>query len=104
MKNNILVMGGGGFLGAVLVERLLKEGYRVKILDSFIYGRKAVEKYANTVQMPRNRLSIRTTFRIHCHLERDPFLLLLLLQIRKRKPIRRPDLQLAGSDSKTGNK
>ena len=36
--------------------------------------------------------------------KRDPFLLLFLLQIRKRKPIRRPDLQLAGSDSKTGNK
>lgn len=44
--DKILVIGGGGYLGAVLVERLLKEGYRVKILDSFIYGKKAVEKYA----------------------------------------------------------
>lgn len=44
---NILVIGGAGFLGAVLSERLLKEGYSVRILDSFIYGRKAVEKYDN---------------------------------------------------------
>lgn len=42
---NILVIGGAGFLGAVLTERLLMEGYAVRILDSFIYGRKAVEKY-----------------------------------------------------------
>lgn len=47
MKNkNILVIGGAGYLGAVLTERLLKEGYSVRILDSFIYGKKAVEKYA----------------------------------------------------------
>lgn len=46
MKEKILVIGGGGYLGAVLVERLLQEGYRLKILDSFIYGRKAVEKLA----------------------------------------------------------
>jgi len=46
MKEKILVIGGGGYLGAVLVERLLKEGYRLKILDSFIYGKKAVEKLA----------------------------------------------------------
>jgi nucleoside-diphosphate-sugar epimerase len=44
MKEKILVIGGGGYLGAVLVERLLNEGYRLKILDSFIYGKKAVEK------------------------------------------------------------
>lgn len=42
----ILVIGGGGYLGAVLVERLLREGYPVRILDSFIYGKKAVEKYS----------------------------------------------------------
>jgi nucleoside-diphosphate-sugar epimerase len=46
MKNKVLVIGGAGYLGAVLTERLLKEGYPVRILDSFIYGKKAVEKYS----------------------------------------------------------
>ncbi len=47
MNSKILVIGGGGYLGAVLVERLLKENYSVRILDSFIYGKTAVEKYIN---------------------------------------------------------
>lgn len=47
MKEKILVIGGAGYLGAVLTDRLLKEGYPVRILDSFIYGKKAVEKYVN---------------------------------------------------------
>jgi len=47
MNSKILVIGGGGFLGAVLVERLLMENYSVRILDSFIYGKRAVEKYKN---------------------------------------------------------
>jgi nucleoside-diphosphate-sugar epimerase len=47
MKEKILVVGGAGYLGAVLTGRLLKEGYPVRILDSFIYGKKAVEKYIN---------------------------------------------------------
>ncbi|HJY63886.1 MAG TPA: NAD-dependent epimerase/dehydratase [Ignavibacteria bacterium] len=45
MNSKILVIGGGGYLGTVLVERLLKENYYIRILDSFIYGKAAVEKY-----------------------------------------------------------
>jgi len=33
-----MVIGGGGYVGAVLVPKLLKEGYRVKVYDLFIYG------------------------------------------------------------------
>lgn len=51
MKDKILVIGGAGYLGAVLTERLLREGYRVRILDSFIYGKKAVEKYINNPEV-----------------------------------------------------
>jgi nucleoside-diphosphate-sugar epimerase len=46
MKEKILVIGGAGYLGAVLIERLLADGYNVRVLDSYIYGKKAVEKYA----------------------------------------------------------
>ncbi|HRJ86788.1 MAG TPA: NAD-dependent epimerase/dehydratase family protein, partial [Ignavibacteria bacterium] len=44
--NKVLVIGGAGYLGSVLCDRLLSEGYSVRILDSFIYGKRPVEKYA----------------------------------------------------------
>ena len=35
---NVLVTGGGGYVGAVLVPKLLESGYAVRVLDLFIYG------------------------------------------------------------------
>lgn len=35
---DVMVIGGGGYVGAVLVPKLLKAGYRVKVYDLFIYG------------------------------------------------------------------
>lgn len=34
----VLVTGGAGYIGAVLVPKLLDKGYRVKVLDLYIYG------------------------------------------------------------------
>lgn len=34
----ILITGGGGYVGAVLVPKLLAAGYRVRVLDLFLYG------------------------------------------------------------------
>ena len=34
----VLVTGGAGYVGAVLVPKLLKSGYHVKVLDLYIYG------------------------------------------------------------------
>jgi nucleoside-diphosphate-sugar epimerase len=42
MENNrkrILVIGGGGYVGAVLVPKLLKLGHEVTVLDTFWFGR-----------------------------------------------------------------
>jgi nucleoside-diphosphate-sugar epimerase len=42
----ILVVGGAGYLGSVLTRKLLAAGYSVRVLDSFIYGRRALEELA----------------------------------------------------------
>ncbi len=38
VKKTVLVTGGAGYVGAVLVPKLLKKGYKVKVLDLYIYG------------------------------------------------------------------
>ena len=35
-----LVVGGAGFIGSTLVDELIKEGWRVKIIDNFLTGKK----------------------------------------------------------------
>lgn len=35
---NILVIGGAGYIGSVLIRKLLKRGYRVVVLDALLYG------------------------------------------------------------------
>ena len=37
----VLVTGGGGFIGSNLVERLVKDGYDVRVLDNFATGHRA---------------------------------------------------------------
>jgi nucleoside-diphosphate-sugar epimerase len=39
MSDLVLVTGGAGFIGSHLTERLIERGYRVRVLDSLVYGR-----------------------------------------------------------------
>ncbi|MBI4445916.1 MAG: NAD-dependent epimerase/dehydratase family protein [Acidobacteria bacterium] len=50
----VLVTGGAGYVGSVLVPKLLARGYRVKVLDLYIYGEEvlaAVREHPNLQQI-----------------------------------------------------
>lgn len=44
---NIFITGGAGYVGAILVPKLLAKGYKVTVLDLMIYGQEVLPKHAN---------------------------------------------------------
>jgi nucleoside-diphosphate-sugar epimerase len=43
----VLVVGGAGYIGSIVVRMLLKRGFRVRVLDSLVYGASAIEGVLN---------------------------------------------------------
>jgi nucleoside-diphosphate-sugar epimerase len=54
-EKRILVTGGAGYIGSILVNRLLHSGYKVVVLDKLMFG---VEPIKNFMQTPNPNLSI----------------------------------------------
>ena len=51
---NIFVTGGAGYVGSVLVPKLLAQGYHVKVLDLYLYGQdvlSAVKNHPNLTEI-----------------------------------------------------
>ncbi|MCK5214157.1 MAG: SDR family oxidoreductase [Candidatus Omnitrophica bacterium] len=51
---NVFITGGAGYVGAILVPKLLKAGYCVKVLDLYMYGEDVldeVKEHPNLVQI-----------------------------------------------------
>lgn len=46
-RGTILVIGGAGYIGCCLVERLLGEGNRVRVLDNAVYGLDPIQHLLN---------------------------------------------------------
>ncbi|MCP5043038.1 MAG: NAD-dependent epimerase/dehydratase family protein [bacterium] len=65
----VLITGGGGYVGSALVPRLLRDGYRVKVVDLFWYGREVFEAVADDPNLSLVELDIRNTEGIEKELE-----------------------------------
>jgi len=40
----VLVVGGAGYIGSLVIEKLLARGYRIRLLDNLVYGDEAIRK------------------------------------------------------------
>jgi nucleoside-diphosphate-sugar epimerase len=45
--NNIFITGGAGYVGAIMVPHLLKQGLKVTVLDLMIYGERVLQHHKN---------------------------------------------------------
>jgi nucleoside-diphosphate-sugar epimerase len=55
----VLVTGGAGYVGSVLVPKLLAKGYRVKVLDLYIYGEHVLDAVKNHPDLEQIKGDIR---------------------------------------------
>lgn len=56
---NVLVTGGAGYVGSVLVPKLLAKGHHVKVLDLYIYGDDTLNTVKNNSSLEQIRGDIR---------------------------------------------
>jgi len=61
---NLLVTGGGGYVGSALVPALLNQGYRVRVVDTFWYGREVFGAYLKDPGLELVELDLRDTKRL----------------------------------------
>ncbi len=59
MIEQVLVTGGAGYVGAVLVPRLLNKGYRVRVLDLYIFGEHVLDGVKNHPNLEQIKGDIR---------------------------------------------
>jgi len=57
--NRILVTGGAGYVGSVLVPKLLNAGYQVTVLDLFLYGEQVFDQIKDHPGLRKVRGDIR---------------------------------------------
>ena len=49
--DSVLITGGGGYIGSILAEQLLRAGYQVKIYDRFFFGRELLGALRKSPQL-----------------------------------------------------
>ncbi|MCS1411967.1 MAG: dTDP-glucose 4,6-dehydratase [Verrucomicrobia subdivision 3 bacterium] len=43
--DHVLVIGGAGYIGSALLPKLLEAGYRVRLLDAFLFGEEPIKEF-----------------------------------------------------------
>ena len=63
LSKSILVTGGAGYLGSVLVNRLVKEKFNVKVIDSLVFGNDGISQLIdkNSLNLDVNLLEKKIT-------------------------------------------
>ncbi len=61
MIKNVLVTGGAGYVGSVLIPKLLNKGYKVKVLDLYIYGDNVLDSVKDNPNLKQIKGDIRDT-------------------------------------------
>jgi len=56
---SVLVTGGAGYVGSVLVPKLLEKGHRVKVVDLYLYGANVLEAVADNPRLVQVKGDIR---------------------------------------------
>ncbi len=59
MIRTVLVTGGAGYVGSALVPKLLAHGYRVRVLDLYLFGEAALESVRSHADLKEIRGDIR---------------------------------------------
>ncbi|MBD3196263.1 MAG: NAD-dependent epimerase/dehydratase family protein [Candidatus Lokiarchaeota archaeon] len=48
---NVLVVGGGGYVGSILVPKLLEKNYDVSILDKLFFGEEPIQDFKDKIEV-----------------------------------------------------
>jgi nucleoside-diphosphate-sugar epimerase len=58
-QKKVIVTGGAGYVGSVLVPKLLKNGHHVKVIDLYIYGEDVLDNVKNDFKLIQVKGDIR---------------------------------------------
>ena len=65
-KNDIiLIIGGGGFIGSSLIEKLLDKNIKIRVLDFFMYGENSLDKFKANPNLQIQRGDFRNIVDLH---------------------------------------